>query len=81
MEPHREVIAKTAHFWPEELDDTTMAGRQKIVDRLEIWLRRERQRGVNNNWTYLYALHDAIHRAWLTENRFLAELGCRAPAA
>jgi hypothetical protein len=74
-------------LWPDELADTTQAGREALVARLAALLRRERQQGAAGAWSYDVARHRQLLIAWRAEGEALrralrqrAITSARAPA-
>lgn len=80
MEPHRETIAKlTGAFWPAELADVSLAGREALVAKLSDILKAERQRGLAGHWTYDLPRHFALHECFKVEQRLLESTGVAQP--
>jgi hypothetical protein len=57
--------------------DTSQEGRLRIISGVGEWLRRERQNGLKNAWTYSLPRHRAVHEAWVVEKK-LWEEGARS---
>src|ERR1700680_3475083 len=53
----RAALSRVLALWPQELDDLSPAGRQRIVVKLRGALRAERRRGIAGHWTYDLARH------------------------
>ena len=53
----RAALSRVLALWPQELDDLSPAGRQRILVKLRGALRAERRRGVAGHWTYDLARH------------------------
>lgn len=51
----------------EIVDDTSIAGRKRLVSTLEAICRREHAAGVANDWTYNYARHARLLRTLTRE--------------
>ena len=60
-------LPRLVPLWPEELSDETGEGRQRLVLRLHSLLRRERQRGLNGDWSYDLARHRQLLVAYRAE--------------
>lgn len=61
-------------MWPHEIEDTTPAGRLRLLGRLRRALRVERQRGLAGHWTYDLARHRQLLAAYWAEAAELAAL-------
>jgi hypothetical protein len=59
---------------PEDLDDESPLGRQRILAKLRAALRAERRRGIAGHWTYDLARHAELLRV------YRHELALTAPA-
>ncbi len=72
----RRELTRLIALWPQELDDTSLAGQARLLSRLRRALRIERQRGLAGNWTYDLARHARLLRAYRSElSNFNARLG------
>ncbi len=58
-------------LWTEELNDTSNAGRLKILSKLRRALRVERQHGARGHWSYDLARHKAMLDAYRREANFV----------
>jgi Family of unknown function (DUF6477) len=67
-------LARLLPLWPDELADSGIAGRTKLVQMLERALRAERQRGVGGHWTYDLTRHAALLWALRAERAALRAL-------
>ena len=67
-------LARLLPLWPEQLADTSVAGRQRVVQALQRAIRSERQRGVGGHWAYDLARHANLMWALKAERAALAEL-------
>ncbi len=56
-------LARLVPLWPSQLEDVSVAGRQRLVSHLSRALRLERQRGKRGHWAYDLSRHAALHRA------------------
>jgi hypothetical protein len=74
-------LVRLLPLWPEELADTSIAGRTKLVQLLERALRAERQRGVGGHWTYDLSRHASLMWALREERAALNELVVPRPTA
>lgn len=54
-------------LWPEESADGGLESQGRLVARLRIMLRRERQRGIAGDWCYDLARHRQLLVAWRAE--------------
>ena len=63
----RAAIARVLPLWPYEIEDTSQAGRHRIVAKLRRALRAERRRGVGGHWSYDLARHVELLRAYRQE--------------
>ena len=70
----RRDTAALLPLWPHELEDGSLAGRQKRIAVLQRALRAERQRGIAGNWTYDLGRHWALLHWYRTETAELDEL-------
>jgi hypothetical protein len=61
-------------MWPNEIDDKTIAGREKRLLALRKSLRAERQRGLSGHWTYDLARHAALLAYYRREAAELEQL-------
>lgn len=77
----RGSLAGLIPLWPTELADTSLAGRERLLAKLECALRGERQRGIGGNWTYDLARHAALARAVKAETEAVRALRSAADAA
>lgn len=78
----RAAIARVLPLWPDELEDASQAGRQRILARLHRALRAERRRGVSGHWSYDLARHAELLRVYkqeLAALRAQSELGAEPP--
>jgi len=66
-------------LWPEQIADTSLAGRRRIIALMQRALRAERCRGRAGHWTYDLARHAALHRAYLRERAALKLLDRSSP--
>ncbi|PPC88050.1 MAG: hypothetical protein CTY31_08145 [Hyphomicrobium sp.] len=69
-----DALARLLPLWPNELSDTSIAGRQRIVAVMARALRAERQRGRAGHWAYDLGRHAALARALTRERAELAAL-------
>ena len=53
--------------WPDEIADTSDAGRLRLLIKLQSQLRRERQRGLAGHWAYDLARHRQLLIAYRAE--------------
>ena len=53
--------------WPHELEDESLAGRERLLTRLRSALRAERRRGICGHWTYDLARHVELLRLYRAE--------------
>ena len=60
-------------IWPRDLEDLTIAGRERMLARLKQALRAERLRGVAGHWTYDVCRHAQLIVAVRAEARELAD--------
>ena len=60
-------LPRLALLWPEEIADCSLAGREKLVSRLQAMLRQERQRGLAGEWSYDLARHRQLAMAYRAE--------------
>ena len=60
--------------WPCEIADMSIAGTERIVLRLRLALRRERQRGASGQWSYDLGRHASLREALVAEEERLAAL-------
>lgn len=71
-------------LWPEQIEDHTIAGRERLIERLASALRAERARGIAGHWAYDLARHARLQRALRHERAELEALkgrrGLPAPA-
>jgi hypothetical protein len=70
----REDLARLLPLWPVELADLSIAGRRRIIARLERALRAERKRGIAGHWAYDLARHAALVKNWKSESAALREI-------
>lgn len=54
-------------LWPWEINDLSFEGQQKLVARLRSALRQERQRAIQQHWTYDLARHARLLKAYQCE--------------
>jgi hypothetical protein len=66
-------------IWPHEIDDTSAAGRTRLVRKLRRALRAERRRGLAGHWSYDLARHMQLLRAYRAELASLAGARIMAP--
>lgn len=66
-------LPRLVAVWPQELADDSVAGRARMLARLEQALRAERQRGAAGHWTYDVSRHAQLILARWAEARELAE--------
>jgi len=66
-------LPKLTGLWPSELADTSHAGRQRLIAKLERALRQERMRGLAGHWTYDLARHSQLVAAYRQELRAFTE--------
>lgn len=64
-------LARLVPLWPAEIADTSLAGRRRLVAKLERVLRAERQRGLAGHWTYDLTRHAELLRVWRRETAAL----------
>jgi hypothetical protein len=67
LDDRRTTIAKVLAVWPHEIEDETLAGRERLLTRLRSALRAERRRGVSGHWTYDLARHVELLRIYRAE--------------
>lgn len=65
---------------PEELNDRTLGGRERLVALLYNQLRRERRRGLAGDWTYSLPRHRQLLIAYRAELAALAKARLRLGA-
>lgn len=65
------ALARVLPIWPNEIADTSRAGRIKLLARLRLALREERRRGRAGHWSYDLARHAALLAAYRAETRSL----------
>ena len=77
---HR-AIAEVLPVWPHELDDETLAGRERLLTRPRNALRAERRRGVSGHWSSDLARHVELLRIYRAELAAVrrCRIGSRAP--
>jgi hypothetical protein len=75
-------LPRLVMIWPEELRDTSVAGRQRIVALINRALRYERRRGLAKSWSYDLGRHRALVLAARAERDALLRVsgGCLIPA-
>ncbi len=66
-------LARLLPLWPSQLEDVSIAGRQRIVALLARALRGERQRGRGGHWAYDLSRHAALNRVLQIERSELAK--------
>jgi hypothetical protein len=73
IEPHRRVMIRetlgVGQLGSEAWQDTSPEGRQRIIAEVGVWLRAERQRGLNGHWTYSLPAHTAVYKALQIEKK------------
>lgn len=57
--------------WPQELADTSIAARERLLAKLQRALRAERRRGLAGHWTYDLARHAQLLAAYRAEQASL----------
>jgi Family of unknown function (DUF6477) len=67
-------LVRLVPLWPEDLAQTSIAGRRKLVQMLERALRAERQRGAGGHWTYDLSRHASLMWALRAERAALKAL-------
>ena len=67
QDDRRTAIAKVLAVWPHEIEDETLAGRERLLARLRSALRAERRRGISGHWTYDLARHVELLRIYRAE--------------
>jgi hypothetical protein len=60
-------LSRLVPLWPEEIDDTTPAGRARLVRLLRRALVAERRRGLAGHWAYDLARHVQLLKAYRAE--------------
>jgi hypothetical protein len=68
-------LSRLLPLWPDEIADSSPAGRARLVGRLERALKDERRRGRAGHWSYDLARHAALLRAWRGERALLDAAG------
>jgi hypothetical protein len=63
----RAAVSRVIALWPHELDDSSHAGRQRVVAKLRRALREERRRGIAGHWSYDLARHVELLRVYRQE--------------
>jgi hypothetical protein len=76
----RTAIAGVLAVWPHEIEDDTLAGRERLLRRLRSALRAERRRGICGHWTYDLARHAELLRIYRDELAAVRRrrIGCSA---
>lgn len=74
----RELLARLLPLWPAEIDDVTLAGRERVVRLLARALREERCRARRGHWAYDVARHATLARLHRQEAGDLQRLKRRA---
>jgi len=69
----RRNLADLLPLWTAELNDTSYAGRLKVLVKLRRALRIERQNGTNGHWTYDLARHKALLDAYRCEVNYIRD--------
>ena len=69
LDDRRTTIAKVLAVWPHEIEDETLAGRERLLTRLRSALRAERRRGISGHWTYDLNRHIGLRQAYIAEKR------------
>jgi hypothetical protein len=67
LDNRRAAIAEVLAVWPHEIEDETLAGRERLLTRLRSALRAERRRGISGHWTYDLARHIELLRIYRAE--------------
>jgi hypothetical protein len=67
LDDRRRAIAQVLPVWPHELEDESLAGRERLLTRLRSALRAERRRGICGHWTYDLARHVELLRLYRAE--------------
>jgi len=77
---HR-AIAEVLPAWPHELDDETLAGREKLLTRPRNALWADRRQGVSGHWSSDLARHVELLRIYRAELAAVrrCRIGSRAP--
>ncbi|MDX2308488.1 MAG: hypothetical protein NW216_09640 [Hyphomicrobium sp.] len=61
-------------LWPHEIAVDTIAGRVRLIEKLESALRAERRRGLMSHWSYDLARHAQLFAACREERAALAAI-------
>jgi hypothetical protein len=73
------TLPRLLPLWPDQIADTSLAGRRRIMALMQRALRAERCRGRAGHWTYDLARHAALHRAYTRERAALKLLDRSSP--
>lgn len=60
-------LPRVLPLWPDEIADTSAAGRLRLLAMLRRALRAERQRGIAGHWSYDLARHRNLLEAYRAE--------------
>lgn len=69
----RAGLQRVLPLWPHEIDDLTVAGRERVVRLLAKALREERCRGRRGHWAYDVARHAALALHYRDEAKALMQ--------
>lgn len=69
LEPHRKPLAQLGIFWQPEIEDTSINGRMRIIDRLHQAICNERRlaRLDPTLWAYSLPRHETMLRVYRKE--------------
>jgi len=67
----RVSLSRLVALWPAEIEDLSIASRERLIAKLERALRSERRRGRAGHWTYDLARHTQLVRAYRAEQEAL----------
>jgi len=71
---HLKALSRLLPLWPQELADTSIAGRRRRIALLRRALRAERRRGLAGHWTYDLSRHAGLLACYRVEVAGLKDL-------